>query len=133
MPSSTLFLLAQASTAFSGGALGALSHIGWVAKGVLVVLVLFSLVSWAIIIYKGVALLAIYSLGLAVPFLLTSVGINRFLAFYARFRRHLHKLEIASGTLLIVVGVLVFTRHFAVLNSWMNSIPLFRNLAEKFL
>ena len=56
MPSSTLFLLAQASTAFSGGALGALSHIGWVAKGVLVVLVLFSLVSWAIIIYKGVAL-----------------------------------------------------------------------------
>jgi len=56
LPSSTLFLLAQASTAFSGGALGALSHIGWVAKGVLVVLVLFSLVSWAIIIYKGVAL-----------------------------------------------------------------------------
>ena len=56
MPSSTIFLLAQASTAFSGGALGALSHIGWVAKGVLVVLVLFSLVSWAIIIYKGVAL-----------------------------------------------------------------------------
>ncbi|PYQ12884.1 MAG: Tol-Pal system subunit TolQ [Acidobacteria bacterium] len=36
--------------------MGALSHIGWVAKGVLVVLVLFSLVSWAIIIYKGVAL-----------------------------------------------------------------------------
>ena len=56
MPSSSLFLLGQASTAFSGGALGALSHIGWVAKGVLVVLVLFSLVSWAIIIYKGVAL-----------------------------------------------------------------------------
>ena len=84
-------------------------------------------------IYKGVGLLAIYSLGLAVPFLLTSVGINRFLAFYARFRRHLHKLEIASGTLLIIVGVMIFTRHFAVINSWMNDIPLFRNLAEKFL
>ena len=82
---------------------------------------------------KGVALLAIYSLGLAVPFLLTAVGINRFLAFYARFRRHLHKWEIASGTLLIVVGVMVFTRHFALINSWMNSIPLFRSMAEKFL
>jgi len=42
-------------------------------------------------------------------------------------------LEIVSGTLLIVVGVMVFTRHFAVLNSWMNSIPLFRSMAEKFL
>ena len=84
-------------------------------------------------IYKGIALLAIYSLGLAVPFLLTSVGINRFLAFYARFRRHLHKLEIASGTLLIVAGVMIFTRHFALINSWLNSIPLFRSIAEKFL
>ena len=84
-------------------------------------------------INKGVALLAIYSLGLAVPFLLTAVGINRFLAFYARFRRHLHRLEIVSGTLLIVVGVMVFTRHFALINSWMNSIPFFRRMAEKFL
>ena len=42
--------------------------------------------------------------------------------------RHLHKLEIASSTLLIVM---IFTRHFALLNSWMN--PLFRSMAEKFL
>lgn len=61
MPSSTPFLLAQASTAFSGGAAGALSHIGPTARAVLVVLVLFSLISWAIIIYKGVALHRAYS------------------------------------------------------------------------
>jgi biopolymer transport protein TolQ len=61
VPSSSLFLLAQSSTAFSGGPLGALSHIGGTAKAVLVVLVIFSLVSWAIIIYKGVALRRAYT------------------------------------------------------------------------
>ena len=61
MPSSSLFLLGQASTAFSGGAIGALSHIGWTAKAVLVILCIFSLVSWAIIIYKGVALRRAYN------------------------------------------------------------------------
>src|SRR5881394_300025 len=64
---------------------------------------------------KGILLLAIYSLGLAVPFLLTSLGIDRFLAFYSRFRRHLHAVEVASGVLLIVIGALFVTRHFTVL------------------
>ena len=81
---------------------------------------------------RGVALLAIYSLGMALPFLLTSLAINRFLAFYGRFRRHLHKLELISGGLLILVGVLIFTRHFALINSWLNSIPFLRSLGEKF-
>jgi biopolymer transport protein TolQ len=52
---STLPLLAQA-TAFSGGLVGLLGHVGWVARAVLLLLLLFSLVSWAIIIYKGAAL-----------------------------------------------------------------------------
>jgi biopolymer transport protein TolQ len=53
---SSAFLLGQASPAFSGGATGALSHIGPTARSVLVVLIVFSLISWAIIIYKGIAL-----------------------------------------------------------------------------
>jgi cytochrome c-type biogenesis protein len=57
---------------------------------------------------QGVFLLSAYSLGLAVPFLLTALGINRFLRFYQRFRRHLHTVEVASGVLLILVGGLVF-------------------------
>ena len=55
MASSALFILAQ-STAFSGGFRGLLSHISGVAMGVLVLLAAFSLVSWAIILYKGMAL-----------------------------------------------------------------------------
>src|SRR5262245_33519004 len=64
---------------------------------------------------KGILLLAIYSLGLAVPFLLTSFGIDRFLGFYSQFRRHLHAVEVASGVLLIVIGTLFVTRHFTII------------------
>jgi len=72
---------------------------------------------------KGVLLLWIYSLGLAVPFLLTSLLIDRFLTFYGRFRKHLHTLEVASGVLLMVLGVLILTRRFTLLSShlaWLN-------------
>jgi len=59
-------------------------------------------------ILRGVFLLAVYSAGLAIPFLLTAVGINRFLHFYQRFRRHLHTVEVLSGALLLFVGSLIF-------------------------
>ena len=64
---------------------------------------------------KGILLLSIYSLGLAVPFLLTSLGIERFLSFYGRFRRHMHALEIASGALLMALGVLLVFGRFTLL------------------
>lgn len=76
-------------------------------------------------VLKGTLLLAVYSLGLAVPFLLTSVGIDRFLRFYARFRRHLHTIEVASGVLLIVVGLLIVTRHFTVLSGYLSFLNRF--------
>ena len=59
-------------------------------------------------ILRGVFLLAIYSAGLAIPFLLTAVGINQFLHFYKRFRRYLHAVEVLSGVLLLFVGGLIF-------------------------
>jgi cytochrome c-type biogenesis protein len=74
---------------------------------------------------RGIGLLAIYSLGLAVPFILTSLGIDRFLAFYGRFRRHLHAVEMASGVLLIVIGALFVTRHFTVLSGYLGFLNRF--------
>lgn len=74
---------------------------------------------------EGVALLAVYSLGLAVPFLLTSLGIERFLKFYGGFRQHLQKVEIVSGVLLIAVGALIFTRHFTILSSYLSFLNKF--------
>jgi len=66
---------------------------------------------------RGVFLLWVYSLGLAVPFLLTSVLIERFLIFYTRFRRHMHTLEVAGGVLLIAIGGLILSGHF----TWLAS------------
>ena len=74
---------------------------------------------------KGVLLLWIYSLGLAVPFLLTSLGIDRFLSFYGRFRKHLHTLEVVSGVFLMVLGVLILTRRFTLLSSYLGFLNRF--------
>jgi cytochrome c-type biogenesis protein len=57
---------------------------------------------------RGVLLLTAYSAGLAVPFLLTALGINRFFKFYQSFRKYLHAVELFSGALLLFVGGLVF-------------------------
>jgi cytochrome c-type biogenesis protein len=58
---------------------------------------------------SGLVLSAFYSAGLAVPFLLTGLGINQFLSFYKNFRKHLHKVEVVSGVVLILVGILVMS------------------------
>src|ERR1051325_5899645 len=66
---------------------------------------------------NGLVLSAFYSAGLAVPFLLTGLGINKFLAFYGKFRKHLHKVEVVSGVVLIVVGLLVMSGQSTLLTS----------------
>ena len=76
-------------------------------------------------VLKGIILLAVYSLGLAVPFLLTSLGVNRFLAFYSKFRRHLHTVEVISGVLLIVFGLLIATGNFTRLSSYLGFLNRF--------
>jgi cytochrome c-type biogenesis protein len=71
----------------------------------------------------GLILSAFYSAGLAVPFLLTGLGINQFLSFYSKFRQHLHKVEVVSGVILILIGVLVMSNRVTMLSSsWLASI-----------
>ncbi|MDQ2921196.1 MAG: redoxin domain-containing protein [Acidobacteriota bacterium] len=72
---------------------------------------------------SGLILSSFYSAGLAVPFLLTGLGINQFLSFYSSFRRHLHKVEVFSGVILIMIGLLVMTNRVTVLaSSWLASV-----------
>lgn len=59
----------------------------------------------------AILLLATYSAGLAIPFLLTAVGIGQFLKFYQRFRKYLHAVELFSGALLLFVGALIFVNR----------------------
>lgn len=76
-------------------------------------------------VMKGILLLAVYSLGLAVPFLLTSIGIQRFLKFYSRFRAHMHALEVASGGLLIFLGILLVMGRFTLISNYLSFLGRF--------
>jgi cytochrome c-type biogenesis protein len=71
-------------------------------------------------VWKGVQLLAIYSLGLGIPFLLTALAINRFFSAMARIRKHYHAIEVASGLLLCVIGVLIFTDKFTIIARYLS-------------
>jgi cytochrome c-type biogenesis protein len=69
---------------------------------------------------EGMQMLAAYSLGLGVPFLLTSVAIDRFFAAAARIRRHYRLIELISGGLLIVVGLLIFFDQFTIIVKYLT-------------
>ncbi len=68
---------------------------------------------------RGVALLATYSLGLAIPFLLAALATDSFLRWSQNFKRHLAIIEKLSGVLLIIVGVLIFLGSFSVVAAWL--------------
>jgi cytochrome c-type biogenesis protein len=61
---------------------------------------------------SGVALLGVYSLGLGLPFIASGVAVNWFLALSNRVKRWARAIEIGTGVLLIVVGVLIMTGGF---------------------
>src|SRR6202142_507541 len=76
-------------------------------------------------VLKGIALLTVYSLGLAVPFLLTALLLERFLKFYSRFRAHMHAIEVASGALLVVLGVLLLIGRFTIISNYLSFLNRF--------
>jgi len=82
---------------------------------------------------RGMSLLAVYALGLAVPFLLTALSIRLFFVFYEKCKRYLHTVEVIGGVVMIAAGVLIFTRHFVLLSNFVNRISLFRHITERFL
>ncbi|HDK35638.1 MAG TPA: cytochrome c biogenesis protein CcdA [Bacteroidetes bacterium] len=73
---------------------------------------------------QGVKLLAAYSLGLGIPFFLTSLAVNSFLSAFKRIRKYMHLIEIISGVFLLIVGVLILTNYFVILSSYLQSIGI---------
>ena len=69
---------------------------------------------------RGLLLLLAYSLGLALPFLLAAVMIDRFMTLFQRYRGALVWMSRASGVLLLVVGVLMITGSMTVMSSWLQ-------------
>ncbi|KUO67593.1 MAG: disulfide bond formation protein DsbD [Clostridia bacterium BRH_c25] len=71
-------------------------------------------------ISMGILLLTAYSLGLAVPFILTAYAIGSFSEYFRKISRYLNAISIVSGILLIVMGVLIFTNKIAVLSQYFD-------------
>ena len=76
-------------------------------------------------LYQGMFLLGIYSAGLAIPFLATSIGLGQFLKFYGRFRKHLQVVEVTSGVLLIGIGLLIAFHKFTILSGYLTFLNRF--------
>jgi cytochrome c-type biogenesis protein len=112
---------------WSGFLLGFAFAFGWTPCIGPILTTVLALAANSDTIARGVLLLAVYSAGLAIPFLLAAVGIVQFLKFYQRFRKYLHAVELFSGALLLFVGGLVFTNKLTWLVrklSFLNSVAL---------
>jgi len=69
-------------------------------------------------VLKGVILLASYSLGLGIPFLLAGLSISLFFNLFNKFKQHLHKVEVVGGIFLIIIGVLIMTNYLTILSGY---------------
>jgi cytochrome c-type biogenesis protein len=68
---------------------------------------------------RGALMLAVYSLGLGIPFLLAAFAVESFAAFLARFRAHLGLVEKAMGGLLVLTGVAFLTGTVTRASFWL--------------
>jgi cytochrome c-type biogenesis protein len=68
---------------------------------------------------KGASLLAVYSLGLGIPFIIAAFAVEPFAAFLTRFKAYLHRVEQAMGALLVVTGVAFLTGSITQMSVWL--------------
>jgi len=84
-------------------------------------------------VYQGMLLLAVYSLGLGLPFFLAGWSVELLFESANRLKRHLRRIEIFSGALLIVLGVLVATNRLTALNGYFFFLNDVVEAAERWL
>ncbi len=78
---------------------------------------------------KGILLLSFYSLGLAIPFILSGYGISKFLAFSKNFRKNIRIVSISGGVILLITGILILTNKLQALGYFiLEAIPILGNL-----
>lgn len=76
--------------------------------------------------WSGIMLFIAYSLGLAIPFFLTALGINTFLKHFNRLKRHMRIVSIVSGAFLILTGGLIFSNSLGMIGAYIsNFLPHF--------
>jgi len=80
-------------------------------------------------VWYGASLLSTYAAGIGVPFLIAALAVKPFMSFMARFRKHMGKVEITIGILLVVTGVAIFTGNLADASQWLlDTFPVFSQL-----
>jgi cytochrome c-type biogenesis protein len=92
---------------------GMLFAFGWTPCIGPILAVLLTMAAVQETVGHGMLLLAVYALGLGVPFLVAAFGVNVVLVVMTRFQRYVHAVELINGGLLIAVGCLVFTNQLA--------------------
>ncbi len=70
----------------------------------------------------GMKLFLAYSIGLAIPFFLTSLGINTFLHHFNKLKKHMRIVSFVTGFFLILTGVLIFFNSLAIISSYLDAI-----------
>ena len=78
---------------------------------------------------RGILLLSFYSLGLAIPFILSGYGISKFLAFSKNFRKNIKIVSVTGGVILLITGILILTNKLQALGYFiLEAIPILGNL-----
>lgn len=67
---------------------------------------------------QGMMLLGAYSLGLGIPFFLSSLALHKFLYFFQRFNRYIQAVHVTGGVILVVAGILLYTGYMTILNTY---------------
>jgi cytochrome c-type biogenesis protein len=71
-------------------------------------------------VWKGIILLTAYSAGLGIPFLIAALSMSIFFTAFNKLKVHLHKVEVASGVLLVVVGALILTNSLTIISALLS-------------
>jgi len=79
-------------------------------------------------IFKAITLLSFYSLGLAIPFILSGYLMQRFLMFSKNFRKNINLVSKSGGIILLITGILILTNQLQILGYYiLNSLPFLQN------
>ncbi len=76
-------------------------------------------------IIRGIILLSVYSLGLAIPFMLTAYSLTFFFKIFDKIKKYLNIFEWTAGALLIAIGVLMITGNLTIIASWFSGLSFF--------
>jgi len=79
-------------------------------------------------VFKAIILLSFYSLGLAIPFILSGYLMQRFLMFSKNFRKNINLVSKIGGVILLITGILILTNQLQILGYYiLNSLPFLQN------